>query len=246
MWAWIHYLGAPRNAYRWCCRLQPIFAVAAMLLLLIGSYNGLFLAPADYQQGDAFRIMYVHVPAAVLSTLVYSVMAVNAFIFLVWKIKVCDAMVKVSAPLGAVFTLITLVAGSIWGKPTWGTWWIWDARLTSELILLFIYLGIILLRQLAGTSSQAGRLCAIFVLIGAVNLPIIHYSVNWWHTLHQGASILKWGTPSIAPSMLQPLLILLFGFVFFYAWMLCLGLRRELLSREAKSRWVKALLLEAK
>lgn len=242
MWSWIHRLGSPKTAYHWSQRLQWLWISLSFLFLGLGTYASLFLAPPDYQQGDVFRIMYIHVPAAVLSLLIYLVMATNAFIFLVWKIKVCDYMAKCSAPLGALFTALTLVVGSLWGEPTWGTWWIWDARLTSELILFFIYLGVIALRSLAPNAQQGSQLTGIWILVGAINLPIIHYSVNWWHTLHQGATILRWGAPSIAPSMFYPLLLMLGGFLSFYLWMMSIALSTEILRREAKTQWVQRLM----
>ncbi len=244
MWTWLHKAGSPKTTYRLIQRLQPWLALAAVLLIAYGVYDGLAVSPADYQQGNAFRIIYIHVPAAILSMMCYSVMAVAAFIYLVWKIKVADMVAKVSAPLGVLFTVMTLVAGSIWGRPMWGAWWIWDARLTSELILLFIYLGIIGLRSTMPDAQYGAKASCSLILIGAVNLPIIHYSVDWWHTLHQGATILKWGAPSIVPSMLHPLLLLIAGGICYYAWMLCLLLKHELLQRESSKQWVKQLLVE--
>lgn len=242
MWTWLHQLGSPKYTYRLVKTLRPWLGFAALLLLFVGLYMGLAVAPADYQQGDAFRIIYIHVPAAILATVVYAVMAVSAFVFLVWKIKVCDMVAKISAPLGSMFTVMTLVAGSIWGKSTWGTWWIWDARLTSELILLFVYVGIIALRSALPDPRLAARVTSVLILVGSINLPIIHYSVNWWHTLHQGATILKFGAPSIAAEMLYPLLLMIAGSVCLYAWLMCVCLQTELLSREQDKRWVIQLL----
>jgi len=179
--------------------------------------DGLLFAPADYQQGDAFRIMYLHVPAAIWSLGVYMMMSISVLFFFIWKIKLADIIAKVSAPVGVIFTVICLVTGSIWGRPTWGTWWIWDARLTSELLLLFIYFGIMALRSAIPNPQLAARASGVFTLIGLVNIPIIHYSVNWWNTLHQGAS-LSLTNATIAPSMLHPLIAMIVGFLFYYGW----------------------------
>lgn len=228
-------------AYRIAMVVRPWFGWLSVLLLVSGLFLGLAAAPADYQQGDAFRIMYIHVPAAIMAMLTYVVMAMAALVFLVWKIKVCDMIATVSAPLGVLFTMMTLIAGSIWGKPTWGTWWIWDARLTSELILLFIYIGIIAMRSALPDARLASRVVCVLILVGAINLPIIHYSVNWWHTLHQGATILTFSPPSIARSMLYPLLVMICAAVSFYVWLMCVCLQIELLKREQQTRWVYQL-----
>ncbi len=241
MWAWIHKAASPKTTYRWAKNLQPWFAACCLLLLAYGLLDGLLFAPADYQQGDAFRIMYLHVPAAIWSLGVYLVMSVAAIFFLIWKIKVADIIAKASAPIGAIFTLICLITGSIWGRPTWGTWWIWDARLTSELLLLFIYFGIMALRSAIPSQKFAARASAVFTLIGLVNIPIIHYSVKWWNTLHQGAS-LSLTNATIAPSMLHPLLAMIFGFLFYYAWSMCIKVRSELLHRESDASWVRSLI----
>ncbi len=242
MWKWIHQAASPQTTYRWAKRTQPYISVACLAAFAYGLLGALLWAPADYQQGEVFRIIYIHVPAAVMSLLVYSVMAVSALLFFVWKIKVADSVAKVSAPIGAVFTLVALVTGSIWGKPTWGTYWIWDARLTSELVLLFVYLGIIVLRQSLPDATHGAKASGLLTLVGTVNLPIIHYSVVWWHTLHQGATILKLSKPSIAPNMLHPLLGMLLAYLLYYVWVLLIKLRLELLLRESKTKWVSDVL----
>ena len=237
----IQKLASPKMCYEGCCRLQPWIMVVCLLTLTLGLVDGLFFAPPDYQQGDVYRIMFLHVPAAILSLGIYIVMTVAVIMYFIWKIKVADIIAKVSAPLGAMFTLITLITGALWGKPTWGTFWIWDARLTSELILLFIYFGMIALRSAIPEPVLAARASGVMTLVGMVNIPIVHYSVLWWNTLHQGATILKLGMPSISPHMLMPLLLMIVAYIFYYLWMLCIKIRYELLVREKKAHWVKEL-----
>ncbi|MFT4563517.1 MAG: heme exporter protein C, partial [Gammaproteobacteria bacterium] len=188
--------------------LSPWLTGLCVLLFAVGLYTGLFVAPADYQQGESFRIIYVHVPAAWMSLFIYVVMASAAACGLIWHVKLGDMVARACAPLGAWFTFLALVTGSLWGKPMWGTYWVWDARLTSELILLFLYLGYIALQGAIDDRRVAARAGAIVALVGTVNLPIIHYSVEWWNTLHQGPTVSKLDAPSIAPSMLLPLLIM--------------------------------------
>ncbi len=242
MWKIVYKLASPRTCYEWAGKLLPWVTGVLLVITIYGLIGGLYLAPPDYQQGNVYRIIFLHVPAAVWSLGVYTIMAVAALIFLVWKIKVADIIAKLSAPIGAIFTLLALITGSIWGKPTWGTWWIWDARLTSELILLFIYSGIIALRTAIPEPQLASQVSGILTLVGLINLPVIHFSVDWWQTLHQGASILKFGSPSIAPSMLHPLLVMLTAFFFYYLLLLLLGLRYELLKHEQRTSWVKDIL----
>ncbi len=199
-------------------------------------------APPDYQQGDSFRIIYVHVPSAWMSLFVYMVMAVAGAIGLIWHIKLAEITSISSAPIGASFTFLALVTGSLWGKPMWGTWWVWDARLTSELLLLFLYLGVIGLYNAIEDKRIATRATAILAIVGVVNIPIIHYSVEWWNTLHQGATITKFDKPSIHISMLIPLLLMALGFKFFYVIVLLMRSRCELLFRERNSKWVAELM----
>src|SRR3989338_6459851 len=232
---------SPKYSYELLSAVLPWVTGVTVLLLCYGLLGGLILAPADYQQGEGFRIIYVHVPAAFLSLMVYGAMTVAALMNIVWRIKLADFAVKAAAPLGAAFTLIALVTGALWGKPMWGTWWVWDARLTSELILLFIYGAIIALdRALQGRHAQS-ILRNVFVLIGSLNLPIIHYSVYWWNTLHQGATLTFTGPSHIAPAMLKPLLVMIVGFigVFLVAWIL--QLRNFIIVDARKSQWVKTL-----
>jgi heme exporter protein C len=239
-WTWFHKLASPPHAYRIAGRLTPWFGWPALLLIVVGLYGGLVLAPADYQQGDAFRIVYVHAPSAWLSMFIYATMAVAAAIGLVWRMKLAHAVAAASAPVGASFTFLALVTGAIWGKPMWGTWWVWDARLTSELLLLFLYAGVIALRASIDDRDRADRASAVLAIVGVVNLPIIHYSVYWWNTLHQGSTLTKIGKPSMAGEMLWPLLALLLGFTLYYGAVLLVRLRAEILRRERDTSWLKA------
>jgi len=229
MFAWMHQLISPKYCFQFISRTQKFVAAFLILFLSYGLFAGLVLAPKDYQQGNVYRIMYIHVPLAIGSLGIYVCMAIAALITLIWKIKIADLVAKISAPIGAVFTALTLISGSIWGKPTWGTYWIWDARLTSEFILLFIYLGIIAIRSAIVEKRLSAHATSIVILLGAINIPIVHYSVDWWHTLHQGASILKFGKPSIAPSMLHPLLAMIVAAFLYYSLILMMKLKRELI-----------------
>ncbi len=241
---WFHQWVSPPHLYERANRYARVFLFLALCLMLFALYGGLVLAPADYQQGDAFRIIYVHVPSAWLSMFAYAFMAGASFVALVWRFSAAHAVASAIAPIGAVFTLLCLVTGSLWGKPMWGTWWEWDARMTSELVLLFIYLAYIALRQSFDEQSKADKAAAIFALIGVVNLPIIHYSVYWWNTLHQGATISKIGKPSITWDMGWPLLLMTIGFMLFFGAVTLIRTRGELLSRERKAKWVKELVLK--
>jgi heme exporter protein C len=241
MWKFLHKLASPKFCYRWLKVLAPWLMFLCLLAFAYGLAGALFFAPPDYQQGDVYRIMYLHVPAAILSLSIYFSMAIAAAIYLIWKIKIADITAQVSAPLGAAFTLITLITGSIWGKPTWGTFWIWDARLTSELILFFIYLGIIGIRSAISDREMAARASCLLILIGVVNIPIVHFSVDWWNTLHQGSSLSLLGNSTIAPSMLHPLIAMIVGFFLYYAFLLTIKIRSELLKREHKTQWVREM-----
>ena len=239
MWKWFHRLGSPRFFFELAGEFVPWIGWVSLGLLVAGLYLGLIAAPPDYQQGDSYRIIFIHVPSAWMSLFVYVFMAVCAAIGLIWHIKLADVMLASAAPLGASFTFLALVTGSIWGEPTWGTWWVWDARLTSELILLFLYLGIIALRAAIDDVETAARASALIALVGVVNVPIIHYSVVWWNTLHQGPTVTKLQAPSIHVSMLIPLLIMALGFKLYFVTVLLMRARCELLSRERKSAWVR-------
>jgi len=237
-----HRMASPPHFYCLTNKLLPWLMVIFILLLGYGLYAGLYLAPTDYQQGDSYRIIYVHVPAAWMSLFIYVVMATAGAIGLIWRIKLADIMVISSAPIGASFTFIALVTGSLWGKPMWGTWWVWDARLTSELILLFLYLGVISLYGAIEDKRSASRAVSILALVGVVNIPIIHYSVEWWNTLHQGPTVTKIDKPSIHIDMLIPLLVMAIAFKFYYVIALLQAAKVELLKREQNSQWVKSML----
>jgi heme exporter protein C len=242
MWAWLHRFASPPTFYRWSSCLIPWCGGLAVLLLIVGLVAGLAFAPPDYQQGEAFRIIYVHVPAAFFSMGGYAFMAVASAIFLIWKIKLADVMAMAAAPVGAAFAALALITGSLWGKPMWGTWWIWDARLTSELVLLFLYFGVMALRQAIESTDAAARASGLLAVVGVVNLPIIHYSVYWWNTLHQGATLSKFAKPSMSAEMLWPLLTMLAGFALYFAWVVLLRARNEVLWRERNNAWVKEVL----
>jgi len=237
----LHELGSPLRFYRLTGVVLPWLAAACVLSLAAGLYGGLVLAPADYQQGDSFRIIYIHVPSAWMSLFVYVVMAAAAAVALIWRIKLAEIITVSSAPVGAAFTVLALVTGSLWGKPMWGAWWVWDARLTSELLLLFLYLGVIALYGAVDDRRSAARAAAILALVGVVNIPVIHYSVQWWSTLHQGPTVTKFGAPSIHPSMLAPLLLTALSFKLYYLIALLLRARCELLERERNSAWIDKL-----
>ena len=226
-------------------RLLPWFAVITAGLMVVGLYWGLIVAPTDYQQGESYRIIYIHVPSAWMSMFVYLVMAGAGGIALVWKTKLSEILATACAPIGASFTLIALVTGSLWGKPMWGTYWVWDARLTSELILLFLYIGFMALQASIDDPRRAARAAAVLALVGVVNIPIIHFSVEWWNTLHQPASIgdiSKVGKPSIHPSMLVPLLIMALAFKMFFLTVVLMRMRSEILIRERHKEWVVRLM----
>lgn len=236
-----HQLSSPRYFYAISDRFALWLGVTCALSLIIGLYLGLVVAPADYQQGDSYRIIFIHVPSAWMSLFIYVVMAISAAIGLIWRIKLAEIMAISSAPIGASFTFLALATGSLWGKPMWGTWWVWDGRLTSELILLFLYLGVISLHNAIEDKRTAARAVAILALVGVVNIPIIHYSVEWWNTLHQGPTVTKFDAPSIHLSMLIPLLIMALAFKLYYAAVVLLRARCEVLERERNSRWVREL-----
>ncbi len=239
MWTFFHKLGSPPYFYGFSGKLIPWLGWICVGLLVAGLYGGLVLAPPDYQQGDSYRIIFIHVPSAWMSLFIYVVMALAGAVGLIWRIKVAEAVAAASAPVGAWFTFLALITGSLWGKPMWGTYWVWDARLTSELILLFLYLGVIGLHSAIEDRRTASRATAVLSLVGLVNIPIIHYSVEWWNTLHQGATITKFGAPSIHLSMLAPLLIMALGFKLYYFMVLLMRSRVEVLERERGSAWVR-------
>jgi heme exporter protein C len=231
----LHRYANPANFARLSSQVLPWTAGATVLLLGFGLYFGLFDSPPDYQQGDTVRIMYVHVPAAILSELVYGLMAAAAAAGFVWKHALADLFVKAAAPLGAAFTLICLAAGSLWGRPMWGAWWVWDARLTSELILFFLYLGYIALVDAFDDPQRGLKAGAILVLVGVVDLPIIKFSVDWWNTLHQSSSLMSLSGPKIAGPMLLPLFLMIAGFMTLFVTLVLLRLESELLARRIRA-----------
>jgi heme exporter protein C len=226
-------------------RLLPWLAGATALTLAIGLWGAFFYAPADYQQGETVRIMYIHVPSAWLAMFCYATMAASALGTLVWRHPLADAAQKAAAPIGAVFTFVCLVTGSLWGKPMWGTWWVWDARLTSVLVLFVIYLGLIALWQTIEDSSRAARAAAILTLVGVINLPIIKFSVDWWNTLHQPASVFRMDGPTIAPSMLWPLLVMGIAFTLLFTTLHVMSTRNEILRRRLRRLAIQAAAGEA-
>ena len=238
MWTWFYKLASPPYVYGTAAALAPWFLGLAAIAIGYGLVDGLVFAPPDYQQGDAFRIIYVHVPSAWLSLFAYVGMAVAAAIALIWRIKMGHAVAAASAPVGASFTLLALVTGSLWGRPMWGTFWAWDPRLTSELILLFLYVGVMSLRSAFEDPARGDRAAALLALVGLVNVPIIHFSVVWWNSLHQGATVARFGKPTMAASMLWPLLSMALGFMLFYGAVLCMRLQGEVLNRERQAKWV--------
>ncbi len=243
MWQWFLTLGAPRNFYTLSGRYMPWLAGITVVLLGIGLVWGLALTPPDYQMGENYRIAYIHVPMATLAMGCYAMMACFSAGYLIWKIKIADMIAKSCAPIGASVTAVALVTGSLWGIPTWGTWWIWDARLTSTLIMLFLYGGIIALRGAFDSIDSGARACAVLSLVGVVNLPIIKYSVDWWNTLHQGASNLSLSDRAAnPPEVWLPAFFVGFGILGFFLIALILRTRNEILVRERRSQWVKDLI----
>ena len=241
MWKWLHPYASPERSYRLAGTLLPWFAVSTAVALVVGTLWGLAFAPVDYQQGESYRIIFIHVPSAMFSMGAYFWMAVAAFIGLVWQLKLADAAAAAIAPIGAIFTVIALFTGAAWGKPMWGTWWVWDARLTTQLILLFLFLGVSALHNSFEDKVLAGRAAGILSVVGVINLPIIHYSVEWWNTLHQGATISKFEKPSMDPAMLYPLLINLLGFGLLLGTLTLVRFRNEIIARNSMRPWVREM-----
>jgi heme exporter protein C len=231
----MHRFANPARFMRLSTALLPWTGALSVLLLGLGIYLALFVAPPDYQQGEAVRIMYVHVPAAWLASFVYAVVALMSAIALIWRHPLADIAAQSAAPLGAGFTLLCLVTGSLWGARMWGTWWVWDARLTSVLVLFFLYLGYIALVNAFDEPGRGARAGAILALVGVVNLPIIKFSVDWWNTLHQPASVFRLGGPTIAASMLWPLLIMALGYTLLFATLLMVRMRTALLAAKLRA-----------
>src|SRR3954451_1315719 len=228
-------LANPSVFLRWSGAALPAVAAFAAALLGVGLYMAWFLAPADYQQGETVRIMFLHVPAAWLALFFYAAMTISAVGTLVWRHPLADVSQKAAAPIGAGFTLICLITGALWGKPMWGTYWVWDARLTSVLVLFLMYCGILALWRTIDEPGRAARAVSILTLVGAVNLPVIKFSVDWWNTLHQPASVLRLGGPTIHPSMLYPLLVMALAFTALGVGLHLSGMRTEILRRRVRT-----------
>ncbi|MFT5708530.1 MAG: heme exporter protein C [Oceanospirillaceae bacterium] len=238
---WFYQMASPKWCYQISGKLLPIFSIAALLLLMAGVIWGLLFAPQDYQQGNSFRIIYIHVPSAILAQSIYLTMAIAGGVGIIWKMKIADMVAYACAPIGASMAFIALLTGAIWGKPTWGSWWVWDARLTSMLILLFLYFGVMAMYSAMEKPENAARSVAILSLVGLVNIPIIKYSVDWWNTLHQPATFTLTEKPAMPVEMWLPLLVMVIGFYCFFATTMLLRLRNEILVREKRASWVKQL-----
>lgn len=231
-----NYFANPRRFMKLATVLSPWLAGATVVLAAGGLYLGLFASPADYQQGETVRIMYVHVPAAWMALFCYVGLAISAAVGLIWKHPVADVAARATAPIGACFTFLALLTGSLWGKPMWGAWWVWDARLTSVLVLFFLYLGYMALNSAFDDPQRGSKASAILAMVGLINVPIIKFSVDWWNTLHQPASIVRMDGPTIHPDMLWPLFLMIGAFTTYYLWVLMLRMRRELTETRLRAR----------
>jgi heme exporter protein C len=231
----MHRFANPTRFMRLSSVVLPWTSAAAALALLVGLYLALFVAPKDYQQGETVRIMFLHVPAAWMALFCYGTMALASAVALIWRHPLAELATREAAPIGAGFTFICLATGSLWGQPMWGTWWVWDARLTSVLVLFFLYLGYIALVNAFDDETRGARAGSILALVGVVNLPIIKFSVDWWNTLHQPASVVKLGGPAIHVSMLIPLLVMAAGFTLFFVSLLLVRIRTALISRKIRA-----------
>ena len=231
-----HRLANPTRFLKLADVIQPWIAGVTLVLLGAGLYFGLFASPPDYQQGETVRLMYIHVPSAWMAMFCYSALAGSCAVALIWKHPLADLAARATAPIGAAFTFLALVTGSLWGKPMWGTWWVWDARLTSMLVLLFLYLGYIALNNAFDDPGRGSKSSAILALVGFVNVPIIKFSVDWWNTLHQPASVVKMGGPSIHADILLPLLLMAVAFTTYYLWVLLIRIRTEVALGKIRAR----------
>ena len=238
------WLANPNRFNRITEKTQPFILFISIIALFSGLYFGLFDSPKDYQQGDAVRIMYVHVPSAWLASFLYFSLAISCVFYLVWKHPLADLVSSSIAPIGALFSALTLVTGSLWGKPMWGTWWVWDARLTSMLVLFFFYLGYILLSNAFERKIDGSKTASVLAIVGLINLPIVKFSVDWWHTLHQPASIIKIGGPSIDDKMLLPLILMIFALSFFSLYMIILNVKTKLIEKKCEALLLKSNLEE--
>ena len=244
-WTWFHRFGSPPWFYGFAGRWAPWFLGLAIVLLLVGLYGGLVMAPVDGYQSEVYRIIYVHVPSSYLSLLTYTWMGLAAAVGLIWRIKVCHAIAAACAPAGASFTAVSLVTGMIWGEPTWGTWWVWDPRLVSQLFVLFFFLGYMSLRGAIEDRDRADRASAVLAIVGLVNVPIVHYSVVWWRSLHQGPTLLRGDGPSAPMSIVWPLLVMIGAFTFYFLAIMLMRARAEVLRRERGGAWLREELARA-
>jgi len=233
-----HRLGSPPNFYRLCTRLAPWLWAGFVITAAIGLYQALYVVPPDYQQSDSYRILFIHVPSAWQALAGYAIMAILAAIALIWRIRTTEILAMACAPVGAAFTLICLATGAIWGKPMWGTWWVWDARLTSMLVLLFIYLGIMGLYAAFEDRRKGARVACILVLVGVVNIPIIQFSVEWWTTLHQGSTINLFGESTMDPAMMPPLIWMTIAVKLMFTAVMMQRASLDLIDQDRRKRWV--------
>jgi heme exporter protein C len=240
---WFKY-SSPATFYPLAGKLIPFFSALALVSAAVGLWLGLFVAPTDYQQGEAYRIIFVHVPAAWMSMFIYVVMACWAAIGLIFNTRLSSMMASALAPTGAMFTFLALWTGSLWGKPMWGTWWVWDARLTSELILLFLYFGFMALEAAIEDSRRAAKACGLLALVGVINVPIIYFSVQWWNTLHQGASISFTKAPTMAATMVTAMIVMAVSFWMYTIAVVLARVRTIILERERRADWVRDLVSE--
>ncbi|ABI67139.1 heme exporter protein CcmC [Maricaulis maris MCS10] len=231
----LSYFSNPQRFDQLARALIPVFGVLAVLLLAVGVWLALLGSPPDYQQGETIRIMYVHVPAAYMAMALYAALAVASFVYFVWRHALADTAAEIIAPIGAVFTVLALFTGSLWGKPMWGTWWEWDARMTSVLVLLLVYLGYMALRAALEDTQQAARTGAVLAMAGIVNLVIVKFSVDWWSSLHQPASIIRLDGPTIHASQLWPLLVMILAYTCFAGWLVLYRLRSQAIRRRVRT-----------
>ena len=238
------WLANPHRFSKLTGNLQLPLIILSTTMISLGLYYGLFDSPEDYQQGDAVRIMYVHVPSAWLASFLYFSLAISCIFYLVWKHPLADLIANAIAPIGLIFSVLTLITGSLWGKPMWGTWWVWDARLTSMLILFFFYLGFILLSNAFERKIDGSKTASVLAIIGLINLPIIKFSVDWWHTLHQPSSILRMDGPSIDKEMLFPLSLMMVGFSLFSLYLIIINVKRMLMEKKCEALILKLNLKE--
>lgn len=244
MWKWFHKFGSPKWFYGFAGLMIPWLALISVALLGAGIVQGLAYAPEDLKQGNSFRIIYIHVPTAFISLAGYYIMAIAGAVSLIWRMKLADVLMRCCAPIGAAMTFMALITGAIWGKPTWGTYWVWDARITSMLVLFFLYVGVIALGEAFRNKEAGSKACAVLALVGTVNIPIIYKSVDWWYSLHQPATIKLTEKPSMHPDMWWPLVMMIVGIYVFYALLLLINIRGEILQREHRTKWVQALVTD--